>query len=84
MTRRVRPRRRHDHGHGELRRQIGRLIRIAAAFAANDLLQADDVRVQLGDHARDAIQIAPSVAADSAVDVIARDGEQERTSPGRR
>jgi hypothetical protein len=59
------------------------LIGIGGALGANHLLQSDDVRLDLGDHARKAIEVAAPVDADTAVDVIARDRDQRR-APGRR
>ena len=58
-----------------------RLIR--GTLGANHLLQSDDVRLRLGDHARKAIEVTATVDPDTAVDVIARDRDQRR-APGRR
>jgi hypothetical protein len=50
---------------------------------AHDLLQADHVRVHLGDHVRDAVEVTLAVEPHSAMDVVAGDDERGHAAASR-
>src|SRR5206468_3544253 len=61
-------------GHLQLSGDLMGLVDPAGARAADvELLQAHHVRLELGDHGRDAIDIEPAVDADAAMDVVGQD-----------
>ena len=79
----VRPGLAHDDlRHVEPRRQVRGLIGVRHAFFADHFLQAHDVGRDLRDDVGDPVQVATAVESDTAVDVVAHDGEVHHTASG--
>ena len=67
--------------HLEPRREVGRLIGVRDTVLADHLLEPDDVGADLADDVGDSIEIAAAVESDSAVNVVAHDGEVSHAAP---
>ena len=59
-----------------------RLIGVRHAFFADHFLQAHDVGRDLRDDVGDPVQVATAVESDTAMDVVAHDGEVHHTASG--
>src|SRR5205085_6405332 len=74
------PRLAHHQRHVQTGGQVQGLVGRRQAVLAHDLLQADDVGRDLADDTRDALEVAPAVEPDPAVDVVAGDDQRRHAA----